>query len=249
MKSVHRRCLEPLAQFVVERKPGVGYDVVSEEGRYAAEWKSRASDVMDILGHPDPNGPSEVFRLVGPLDISRDNVYACVRVKRLASGEVRFQQAWYQIPLPTTSFLTPFRLLLLLVIFTGGLFAGWMFFATDAPVDRITQPENHKTTRKEWQIRTTKPSSERHLAELRKVVSSSRDLLLRLETYLSQEGFAADTTKAVVEEKRSVKLIADLDKSPPPRESIQLSNLEVARLLKLLAVLDEWSDPTKPASR
>jgi hypothetical protein len=73
---------------------------------------------------------------------------------------------------------------------------------------------------------------------LKKELAPSREVRDRLKDYLSQKEFTEDTSKSVVGLRRSVKLIADLDKTPPKQESISLNNVEVAELLKLLKTLE-----------
>jgi hypothetical protein len=74
---------------------------------------------------------------------------------------------------------------------------------------------------------------------LKKELESSREVRDKLKKYLSQKEFTEGTSKPVVDERRSVKLIADLDKTPPVPESISLNNVEVAKLLRLLETLEK----------
>jgi hypothetical protein len=85
------------------------------------------------------------------------------------------------------------------------------------------------------------------LAKLKEELASSRKVRDKLKKYLSQKEFTEGTSKPVVDERRSVKLIADLDKTPPDQESIGLKNVEVAKLLSLLETL-ETIDP-EPAQK
>lgn len=250
MRGNQPASLSPSACFVVEREPGKGYQVTSAEGFYADELKGRALALLDTLGQPDPKGPAEYFRWVGPTTPAGE--YVGVAVKLMPNGEARYHQAWFQDPKPVTRPVRSvgLRILVLLVVFAAGAFAGRTLLApggstTPGPVSgngglpgssKVDPPAKDGPP----DVRLTRLNNE---------LASSRDVRAKLKGYLSQEGFAADTSTPVVDERRSVKLIADLDKTPPPLETIRLSNLEVAKLLRLLETLDDWTINPKPAQK
>lgn len=240
--------LGPSACFVVERVPGQGYQVTSAKGRYANEWKARALALLDTLGQPDPKGPAEYHRWVGPIAPSGE--YVGVSVKLTRNGEARFHQAWFETARPMTR---PTRCILLilvmLVIFATGALAGGMLLApglstTSGPISGNGLPGVSKSD-----PRTKDTPPDMRLTKLKNELDSSRDVRAKLKGYLAQEGFAEDISTPVVDERRSVKLIADLDAAPPPLESIRLSNVEVAKLLRLLETLDDWTINPKPAQK
>ena len=115
--------LSPSACFVVEREPGKGYQVASAEGDYAAEWKGRALDLLDSLGQPDPKGPAEYFRWVGPITPSGE--YVGVSVKLMPNGEARYHQAWFQVPKRTHRYARSIGsvIVVLLLVFAADAFA------------------------------------------------------------------------------------------------------------------------------
>lgn len=241
--------LSPSACFVVERVPSEGYQVTSAEGRYANEWKGRALALLDILGQPDPKGPAEYYCWVGPITPSGE--YVGVSVKLTPNGEARYHQAWFQAAKPMTRPTRSIGLLILvmLVIFAAGAFAGRMFLApgvstTVGPISGNDLPRNSKV---DPSAKDTPPDA--RLTKLKNELASSRDVRAKLKGYLAQEGFAADTSTPVVDERRSVKLIADLDKTPPPLETIRLSNIDVAKVVRLLEALDEWTTNPKPPQK
>jgi hypothetical protein len=242
--------LSPSACFVIERVPGEGYQVRKAEGRFADEWKGRALALLDTLGQPDPNGPAEHYQWVGPIAPSGE--YVCVSVKLRPNGEAWYHQAWFQAAKPMTRPMRTICLLIpvMLVTFATGAFAGRTLFAPG--VSTIPGPISRNggspgTSKVDPSAKDGPPDMS--LTELEKELASSREVRAKLKEYLAQEGFAADTSKPVVDVWRSVKLIADLDKTPPRQESIRLNNVEVAKLLRLLETLDDWTINPKPAQK
>jgi len=242
----------PSACFVVERVPSEGYQVTSAEGRFADEWKGRALAILDLLGQPDPKGPAEYYRWVGPIMPSGE--FVGVSVKLTANGEARYHQAWFQASKPM---IRPTRyigllIFVMLVIFAAGAVAGNALIMPGVPSTQATDQAKGGLPG----IKKDDPTSKNvatdmrlTLTKLKDEFTSSRDVCNKLKGYLAQKGLAADTSKPVVDELRSVKLIADLDKTPPPLETIRLSNLEVAKLLRLLETLDDWTINPKPAQK
>src|SRR5690606_28128834 len=92
--------LTPSACFVIERERGKGYQVTSAEGPCADEWRTRALTLLDVLGQPDPKGPAEYCRWVGPITPSEE--YVSVSVKLMPNGEARYHQVWFEVPKPVT---------------------------------------------------------------------------------------------------------------------------------------------------
>jgi hypothetical protein len=234
--------LSPSTSFVIERVSGKGYLVTSAEGDYADEWKGRALALLDVLGQPDPKGPSEHIRWVGPIAPSGE--YVGVSVKLMPNGEARYDQMWFQLPKPVacpTQFIG-LLIAVLLVGFAVGVFSGRTFFVPDYPTTSgavAGSAGSSATGKPDPPAKDSLPDM--GITKIRSELTSSREVRAKLIEYLSQEGFAADTSTPVVDEKRSVKLIADLDKTPPQQETIRLSNIEIAKLVKLLESLDEWT--------
>lgn len=239
--------LTPLAGFIIERGPGKGYHITSADGPYAEDFKSRALTLLDAIGQPDPKGPKEYYRLVGP--ITRSGEYVGVSVNIMPNGEARFRQSWFRIPkLSTNSWRTiVLRLLVSLVLFTAGAFAGRRLSGLDPSQPTLPTPGRTDASPPDKTVPPVDgfPPDNRMMKLINEFAYSS-NVRSELKKYLSQEGLAADLSKAVVDEKRSVKLIADLDRSPPAQESIRLSNVEVAKLIRLLEVIDEFAAPPNP---
>ncbi|MCS6898106.1 MAG: hypothetical protein NZM29_09050 [Nitrospira sp.] len=249
MKGSQPDNLSPSACFVVERVPSEGYQVTSAEGRYANEWKGRALALLDALGQPDPTGPAEYYRWVGPIAPSGE--YVGVFVKLTPNGEARYHQAWFQAAKPMTRPMrsTGLLILLMIIIFAAGAFAGRMLFTPGVSTTSSSISANGLPGISKADPLTKVAPPDIRLTKLNHELASTRDVRAKLKGYLAQEGFAADTSTPVVDERRSVKLIADLDKTPPPLETIRLSNLEVAKLLRLLEMLDDWTINPKPVQK
>jgi len=237
------RILCPSACFVIERVPSKGYQVTRAEGQFADKWKKRALDLLDTLGQPDPNGPEEYYRLVGPID--RPGEYVGVSVKLRPNGEAWYHQTWFQAAEPMTRPKRTIGLLIFVMLvgfvagFGAGVFADRKLFAprvSTSPDPISRNGGSPETSKVDPSAKDGQPDMS--LAKLKKELASSREVRDRLKDYLSQKEFTEDTSKSVVGLRRSVKLIADLDKTPPKQESISLNNVEVAELLKLLKTLE-----------
>lgn len=237
--------LRPFASFVVERVPGKGYQVTSAEGECAQEWKEQALALLDTLGQPDPRQPAEHFRWVGP--ITPGGEYVGVHVKLMPNGEARYHQAWFQRPKLRVSLTRSLSwIFVLAVIFGAGVLAGRTLFAPDGPMapGPVSGNGGLPGSSKVGPPAIDGPPDVR-LTKLKNELASSRNVRAKLKEYLSQEVFTADISRPVVDEKRSVKLIADLDETSPARESIRLTNIEVATLVRLLETLEEWTPHPK----
>ena len=252
MTGTQPRILCPSACFVIERVPSKGYQVTRAEGQFADEWKGHALDLLDKLGQPDPNGPEEYYQWVGP--IAPSGAYVGVSVKLRPNGEAWYYQAWFQTAKPKTRPKRTIGLLIFVMLVTfgagfgAGVFAYPHFFAPGVSTspDPISRNGGSPETSKVDPSAKDGPPDMR-LAKLKEELASSRKVRDKLKKYLSQKEFTEGTSKPVVDERRSVKLIADLDKTPPDQESIGLKNVEVAKLLSLLETL-ETIDP-EPAQK
>jgi hypothetical protein len=238
--------LAPAATFVIEREAGKGYHVKSSAGPLAGDLETPALALLDVIGQPDPSGPEEYFRWLRPVAPSGAHVGVVVRLK--PNGEARFHQAWFDIASLSARPPRLFRVSLL----TGAIFVSiaavavlmlvrpprWTPVQTGSPAiipdqQVLRAPEN------------LAPQDER-VTRFQDVIASSREVRSRLKAYLSQEGFAADLSKSVVDEKRSVKLIDDLDRAPPAEESMRLSSVEVAKLIRLMDGISDFESMQKP---
>jgi hypothetical protein len=236
--------LSPSACFVIERVPSKGYQVTRAEGQFDDEWKKHALDLLDKLGQPDPNGPEEYYQWIGP--IAPSGAYVGVSVKLRPNGEARYYQAWFQTAKPKTRPKRTIGLLIfvMLVTFGAGFGAGVLAYLKFFAPRVSTSPDPISRNGGSPETSKVDPSAKDgppdiSLAKLKKELESSREVRDKLKKYLSQKEFTEGTSKPVVDERRSVKLIADLDKTPPVPESISLNNVEVAKLLRLLETLEK----------
>jgi hypothetical protein len=216
--------------------------------------KDRALAVLDVLGHLDPTGPDTFSRLLGPLAPTGE--YVSIIVRRTPTGEARYEQAWFSATTPDPRKVGPawWGVLLCGVLVGVCITLGLRF---------VTQSNSSPQSRGEGGGKADSPpalsgSGPNGLGdkpppantqqvnnpitqELKKRVAGSQGVRSKLTKYLSQEDFAA---KEVVEPKRSVKVISDLDFGRPKIESIQLSNVEVAELVELLKWLEVSASTT-----
>jgi hypothetical protein len=234
--------LEPVASFVIEREAGRGYRVTAADGDCPEARSIRALKLLDDLGQPDPRGPNELFRWLGPIAPSGE--YIAVSIKLMPNGEARYHQGWFRLRTPAHGgrLLVSAFLLVLVVALVIGTLAGRMRFAPERSAlpdsARTSSTDGPASTAQEPGLRPSGPVDDPGLEKLNTRLSSSRDVRDKIKKYLSQEGLAARSEPVSVM-KRSVKLIADLDKPPPPVEVIRLDNGEVAKLLELLRTLDD----------
>jgi hypothetical protein len=246
---------------VVERVPGKGYQVTLAEGHHAKEWHRRALDFLDILGQPDPKGPTEYYRWVGPIAPSGE--YVSVSVKLLPNGEARYHQAWYQAGRPATRPTRSINLLILalnlmilvlLVVVAVGASAGRTLFSPRVSAPPVAEPESGNSPGNGHRAPSPQKTHPRMrfnpdlVRRLDVELAASADVRAKLKDYLTQPGLAADPSLPVVDERRSVKLIADLDTKPPPQETIRLTNIEVGKVVRLLETLHDWKASPQPTA-
>lgn len=235
------------ACFTIQRERAKGYCVSSAEGPRADQWREHALTVLDALGQPDPDGPKEYFRLI--VMPTGDLVAAIVKLKD--NGEALYYQYWYQVA-DLVSYSRGWLSLLLVVFalifsFFAGVGADRAFLSGDGP-DFAGRLQRMKAGQGNDQLKIVR--CEQQLKALWETAKGSRDVCQKLVSYLSQEGFAAtDLSNSPV--KSSVRLIDDLDKSPPRVASIRLNNIEVAKLLALLEAVEDWINgpQTSPTSK
>lgn len=236
----------PSACFVVERVPSKGYQVTSAEGRYAKEWNGRALALLDTLGQPDPKGPAEYYRWVGPIAPSGE--YVGVSVKLTPNGEAWYHQAWFQATKPLGLRILALRVLVMLVIFAAGAFAGRSLLAPDVSSTLCSISGNGLSESCKVDLPPKDPPPDVRLTMLKNEIASSWNVRDKLKGYLSQNGFAA-SLKAPVTTVETVVRLQDFftDRITPgtiENKELRLTNVEVRHILNLLAALDEWT--TKP---
>jgi len=234
--------LNKCAFFIIERQPGKGYQVASSEGSRADELKERALALLDMIGQPDPKGPSEYLRWLGP--IAPNGEYVGVFARLLPNGEARYHQAWFRVPYAVPSIMRSLGFLVFIsfVMFVAGVMVQRTCFTPEQSSKLHIDTKHEGSLNKDRSAPPVNHASQNlSMNALRTEIASCTDMRLKIRHYLSQEGLGAETSQSVVDEKRSVKLISDLDKLPPPQESIPLSNIEVAKLVRLLVALDEWA--------
>ena len=240
--------LSPSACFVVEREASKGYQITSAEGPYAETWKERALALLDTIGQPDPKGPEEYFRWIGPITPSRDCVGVIVRL--MPNGEARYHQAWFRFPITAGSRTRTVALGLIfsLVVFAGGAYAGRILLAPRDPAAAGVADSNNVFRKNGTSdSQPNDPLFDSRITRLENGIAASREVRENLKHYLAQKGLAANMSEQVVTERNSVYLLVDRLIDPKPQETLlYLSNVDVAKLTKLLATLDEWTTNQSP---
>jgi len=227
--------LEPAATFLIEREPAEGYQVTSAQGRYAEQWKRRALDLLDTLGQPDPKGPSESQRLVGPVGPTGELVH--VRVELLPTGEARYHQAWFQVP--KAAFQPKRANRLLILVFCVGFLAGAaaFFLATGGKTLQGISGNGGPPHTGEGSSSAKGVQANPYSTKLQNELAATRELREKLIEYLSQEGLAADMSAPTV---RSVKLLIWDLAVDSGEGSTKVHDFDAAKLLNLLRTLDQW---------
>lgn len=228
---------EPVAVFVVERQPGQGYCVASSRGSEAESLREQALRILDELGQPDPRGPEEIHRWFGPVG-SRSH-FVGVAIKRLASGEVSYTQAWFSsgTAIPATEHLG-WRTVLVLVIFAlvGGVICGWFMHAKrDFGAVSTRNTEEIKPTR------PLPPAPNSSVVSLKAKISEASDTLEKIRKYFQQERLLPKPNLKVVERSPSIRLQSNLSFGSLDQNYLDLDNVEVRSLLDVFNALQEWS--------
>lgn len=246
MTKLKANKLLPHTRFIVEQLPGQGYQITSAEGERSNELRADALSLLDVLGQPDPKGPTEYFRLIKPINSIGE--YVGTFVNLLKNGEARYHFAWFRVP-KNSQHLRAQRftyVLLLFVAFVGGMLFCWGFFTTkhiSSSPDLLTK--NKSDPEKKSDLLAEIALSELQLLKMKDELIVSQNVRSRLKDYLSQKEFIGDTSASVIKEKRAVKLISDLDFNSPRQENMRLSNIDVVKLVELLIALDELSEKLK----
>lgn len=245
----------PVARFTIEREPTRGYQITRAEGTQAEQWRTHALDLLEKLEQPSPTGAVESYQW---LEITAPARLAVgVTVKREASGEVCIYQTWFVVPRRTLASQKDWLTLLglLSLVFILGLFSGRRNapkssadVGPNAPREPVPATSSSESPANNQKTITDDSLRDLFFYKLRGDLTASAQVREKLHRFLSQAGFAADFANAVVHEQRSIKLISDLDIAPPPQETMRLSNLEVAKLLKLLETCDKWPEAIKTRS-
>lgn len=232
----------PFAQFMIERVPGEGYQVTRAEGEGVEKAKRNALLLLDALGQPAPKGPKEAVYLVGP--ITSVGEYVTVTVTLTDNGEARYNQVWYQIG-DSRSYRFGANVVALMMVFLVGIMTGALarhlvFAPSGAPTQNQVSGTKNPPDNPSVDFAERPLELKARVEKLHNQCKSSHSVWVKLKEYLSQEGLAADLAQSVIEQRRSVKLIADLDSAPPPQETIRLNNIEVAKLVSLFDAMEEF---------
>lgn len=254
MNGASEEFTEAIASFVVARVPGEGYRITSSEGPRANELEPRVLPILQKLGQSSTTKSEAQIYWVGPAGNSHEWVGIQCRV--LDSGTKEYYQSWFRAGDTATApgfglgFLVASCLMSFVVAVVIMALLGFRF--ANAKIPGITQDNQGQgaivnSERNEGDL--VKDKNAAAIIRLQTNLAKNSFLREQLTIYLSQDGFAFDPSLPVVEEKRSVKITSDLDRSPPGQESIKLSNFQVQQLLELLSELAACEEESVPVTK
>lgn len=238
--------ISPSAFFVIERLPTKGYQVKSADGPRAAEWKDKARELLDLLGQPDPTGPSEQIRLVGP--VGATDQYVTVVMKLKENGEAVYNQAWFLLAKPEKrrSWRVICLLFTSLVLAIGTAVAAGVFLPTESQFVRSHDASgtNILESNKSADNRKIDRDSVEYIKRVKPRFAKHRVLWLNMRDYLEQ--YLHDQTDSVgpVDEDEVVARISDFfEKRGTPKSirhrDLKLTRADIEALKKALDDIDE----------
>ncbi|MBL8868706.1 MAG: hypothetical protein JNK90_02880 [Planctomycetaceae bacterium] len=232
MKDAANRLSRPVAQFVVERIPGTGYCVTSSIGEESSILDKEAVALLDKIQEPSKEPNHVTNHWIGP--IRREGYFVGVSITPTTDGLFRFQQTWFKIEKQRWS--NVIICVLVLTLLTGlGLGSVVGKYSVNSEFNKTIDKKLLDLQTREQEKEDSELTFDKdEFLKLKDQIVSTEKLRTKLKGYLQQDGLAADPSLKVTEAQRAVKIIADLDRSPPSQESIRLNNLEVLALLNLL---------------
>ena len=241
MKDVPNASAHPVAKFVVERIAGTGYCVTSSSGPECSALQKDAMTLLDKVKQTNAESDDVTCEWIGP--IGPKGYFVGVTTVPTTDGELRYKQSWFaggKRQLSIVTYVAGMILSLVVGMGVGAVAANLAVTTVDAPGGTPASDPRGLQAQENTDTDLERPADETAYDDLRTEIVATEELRAKMGEYLQQEGLAADPSLPVIEEHRSVKIIADLDRSPPQRESIRLSNVEVLALLKLLERLDKF---------
>lgn len=240
MKDVPSASTQPVAKFVVERIAGTGYCVTSSSGPECSALQKDAMTLLDKVKQTNAEPDDVTCEWIGP--VGSKGYFVGVTTSPTADGELRYKQSWFagqKKQLAMVTYVAGMILSLVVGMGVGAVVANLAVTTVEAPGGTPASDPRGLKAHESTDTVFVQPANETAYDDLHTKIVATKELRVKIAEYLNQDGLAADPSLPVVEERRSVKVIADLDRSPPPRESIRLSNVEVLALLKLLDRLDK----------
>jgi hypothetical protein len=231
--------------FVIEREPGTGFHVKLSGGPNAQdeERQRRALKLLEELPQPDLASDKEKIWWVEPTD--RIGEFALVWMEAHNKGEPRYREFWFKVQdRPTRTWTKSFRKVFvglatsLLVLVALFIFLGWIKLNLPNAGGQVSVGTGEQPSPTGQRTASEQPGKDPRVDSLLGKLILSQSERDKLKKYLSQPDFGANAD--VVKKERCIKLIADLDRSPPPQESLQLDTIEVRHLLELLQELDRF---------
>jgi len=243
----NRKCRVPIATFVIERVVGVGYQVTSSDGESAASLEKAAIDVLDGLDQSEAATSGERLHWIGP--VGNPQSWVVVRIQTLETGELRYEETWFRTD--STEHRWQRRLATFVSALVIGIAVGIFGLLTYHKNYGQRASPLHSLEKIPAPMVSISPEERAVLnafAQLQMQLSRDSDVREKLRAFLDQRGLAPDPTLPVKQEKKSVMLVAMLDQTPPPIETSQFTNLEVEKILELLATLSETESLNESSS-
>lgn len=241
MTETPRTLSHPVAQFVIERVAGTGYCVTSSSGPECSVLQGDAISLLDKIKQPDAEQDGIACEWVGP--VGDKDYFVGVTTTITRQGESRYSQTWFGNRQRHRSIAPHFFTAMIMSLVVGlGLGASGVWVAVTAADDpNITPASDPQEIAAQNHLSNGSERRGRDIAydNLDVQVLATEELRKKLEEYFQQDGLAANPSLPVVEEQRTVRVTAFTDRAPPPVAHIDLSNVEVRALLKLLDQLDK----------
>ncbi len=236
---------KPAAVFVIERRPGEGYAITNQQGPESDHLKTAAVHLLDVIGQPDPAGPKELHKWLGP--VGPTGHFVGVTVHLFETGQARFHQSWFRSPQRKGAGLqlviSLVVLCLLIGVLTGATVGHLWAYGQPNSTGRaeIAGPSDVDTA--DTDVPKSKEpmptvASDLRLNELRRQLSESRRLRQAFQEFLEQEGLAKGKSQHVYEPITTVRIIGFVDWSlKKPR--VEWDPLDVRKMLDFLETVSD----------
>lgn len=219
----------PVAKFLIERVPGIGYSITSSSGPESSALEKDALKLLDNVKQPNADQVGVTSVWLGP--IGEKPYFVGVTTNLKATGDVQFTQFWFVQKKPRV-----INTLLLLGLFLAlplGIYIGSKGITSKKNSTTVNIVPDNKQSDSNVLVA---PQENKNIDDLLLLIGGkeTKELHKKITEFLEQEGLAADPDLQV-QRFDSIKIIDDLDGTPRIKvQSIKLDNFEVRTLLDLL---------------
>lgn len=225
----------PVAQFLIERVPGIGYSITSSSGPESSALEKEALMLLDEVKQPNANQVGLKCVWLGP--VGEKPYFVGVSTILTETGDTQFTQFWFIQKKPRV-----INTLLLLGLFLAlplGIFIG-----TEGNSPHKNMPpvivDSNKTG--DESVPPAQPQRDKSLDEFLLLLEEKEtsDLRNKITSFLQQKGLAADPTKPNQEKIGSISLNnINLKTSDVEKDILVLDNFDVRMFLDLLDHLNK----------